>query len=73
MAVTTAVVVNCCMVEVVFACVQMFDRNSDGYISKSELYHTLKELGVNLSLEELNSKMREADSNQDGRIDYAGQ
>jgi len=28
---------------------------------------------VNLSLEELNSKMREADSNQDGRIDYAGQ
>lgn len=53
-------------------CVQVFDRNSDGYISKSELYHTLKELGVNLSLEELNSKMREADSNQDGRIDYAG-
>jgi len=51
----------------------VFDRNSDGYISKAELYHTLKELGVNLSLEELNSKMREADSNQDGRIDYAGE
>jgi len=51
----------------------VFDRNSDGYISKSELYHTLKELGVNLSLEELNSQMKEADSNQDGRIDYAGE
>ena len=55
------------------ACVQVFDRNSDGYISKSELYHTLKELGVNLSLDELNSQMRQADCNQDGRIDYAGQ
>jgi hypothetical protein len=51
---------------------QVFDRNSDGYVSKSELYHTLKELGVNLSLEELNSQMKEADTNQDGCIDYAG-
>jgi Ca2+-binding EF-hand superfamily protein len=50
----------------------VFDRNSDGYVSKSELYHTLKELGVNLSLEELNNKMKEADTNQDGCIDYAG-
>ena len=66
-------VVDCCKLEMICTCVQMFDRNSDGYISKSELYHTLKELGMNLSLEELNSKMREADSNQDGRIDYAGQ
>lgn len=66
-------VVDCRKLEMVCAFVQMFDRNSDGYISKAELYHTLKELGVNLSLEELNSKMREADSNQDGRIDYAGQ
>lgn len=53
-------------------CCQVFDRNSDGYVSKSELYHTLKELGVNLSLEELNNKMKEADTNQDGCIDYAG-
>lgn len=51
---------------------QVFDRNSDGYVSKSELYHTLRELGVNLSLEELNSQMSQADTNQDGCIDYAG-
>jgi hypothetical protein len=51
---------------------QVFDRSSDGYVSKSELYHTLKELGVNLSLEELNSQMKEADTNQDGCIDYGG-
>jgi len=42
-------------------------------VSKSELYHTLKDLGVNLSLEELNNKMKEADTNQDGCIDYAGE
>jgi calmodulin len=50
---------------------KVFDRNSDGYVSKSELYHTLKELGVNLSLDELNKRMKEADCNQDGRIDYS--
>lgn len=50
---------------------KVFDRNSDGYVSKSELYHTLKELGVNLTLDELNRHMQAADSNQDGRIDYA--
>ena len=51
---------------------QVFDRNSDGYISKSELCQTMKELGVTLTLEDLNEMMNEADVNQDGRIDYAG-
>jgi len=51
---------------------QVFDRNSDGYISKSELYQTMKELGVRLSMDDLNEMMSAADMNQDGRIDYAG-
>ena len=51
---------------------QVFDRNSDGYISKSELYQTMKELGVRLSMDDLNEMMSAADINQDGRIDYAG-
>lgn len=50
---------------------KVFDRNSDGYISKTELYQTMKELGVKLSMEDLNEMMKEADINQDGRIDYA--
>ena len=50
----------------------MFDRNADGYISKTELYQTMKELGVNLSIEDLEEMMKAADVNQDGRIDYAG-
>jgi len=52
--------------------VQVFDRNSDGYISKTELYQTMKELGVRLSMDDLNEMMTAADINQDGRIDYAG-
>jgi calmodulin len=51
---------------------QVFDRNGDGYISKTELYQTMKELGVKLSMEDLNDMMRAADVNQDGRIDYSG-
>ena len=51
---------------------QVFDRNSDGYISKTELYQTMKELGVRLSMDDLNEMMTAADINQDGRIDYAG-
>jgi Ca2+-binding EF-hand superfamily protein len=33
----------------------------------------MKELGVKLSMEDLNEMMRAADINQDGRIDYAGE
>ena len=32
----------------------------------------MKELGVKLSMEDLDEMMKEADINQDGRIDYAG-
>jgi len=32
----------------------------------------MKELGVRLSMDDLNEMMTAADINQDGRIDYAG-
>jgi len=32
----------------------------------------MKELGVRLSMDDLNEMMQAADINQDGRIDYAG-
>lgn len=50
----------------------MFDRNSDGYISKSELHRTMTDLGIDLTKEDLDVMMEEADINKDGRIDYAG-
>jgi len=52
--------------------VKVFDRNSDGYISKLELHKTMIDLGIDLSREDLDVMMEEADINKDGRIDYAG-
>ena len=51
----------------------MFDHNGDGYISKLELHKTMNELGIELTREDLDAMMDEADVNKDGRIDYAGQ
>ena len=51
---------------------KVFDHNSDGYISKLELHKTMNELGIELSREDLDAMMDEADVNKDGRIDYAG-
>jgi len=51
---------------------QVFDHNSDGYISKLELHKTMNSLGIELSREDLDAMMDEADVNKDGRIDYAG-
>ena len=53
-------------------CVQVFDHNSDGYISKLELHKTMNDLGIELSRHDLDAMMDEADVNKDGRIDYAG-
>lgn len=50
---------------------KVFDRNSDGYISKSELCQTMTDLGINLTRDDLDVMMAEADINKDGRIDYA--
>ena len=54
-------------------CCEVFDHNGDGYISKLELHKTMNELGIELSREDLDAMMDEADVNKDGRIDYAGQ
>jgi len=51
---------------------QVFDHNGDGYISKLELHKTMNELGIELTRQDLDAMMDEADVNKDGRIDYAG-
>ena len=53
-------------------CRQVFDHNGDGYISKLELHKTMNDLGIELSREDLDAMMDQADVNKDGRIDYAG-
>ena len=48
----------------------VFDRNGDGKISADELRQIMARLGENLSDEEINQMIREADTNKDGVIDY---
>eukprot|EP00179_Madagascaria_erythrocladioides_P003260 CAMPEP_0198310662 /NCGR_PEP_ID=MMETSP1450-20131203/2658_1 /TAXON_ID=753684 ORGANISM="Madagascaria erythrocladiodes, Strain CCMP3234" /NCGR_SAMPLE_ID=MMETSP1450 /ASSEMBLY_ACC=CAM_ASM_001115 /LENGTH=150 /DNA_ID=CAMNT_0044013505 /DNA_START=104 /DNA_END=556 /DNA_ORIENTATION=+ len=48
----------------------VFDKNGDGKISADELRQIMAKLGENLSDEEVNQMIREADTNNDGVIDY---
>ncbi|CAO3649217.1 unnamed protein product [Cunninghamella blakesleeana] len=47
-----------------------FDYNHDGFISISKLDKVMKKLGENLSKQELQDMINEADTNRDGCIDF---
>ncbi|XP_012520381.1 PREDICTED: calmodulin-like protein 5 [Propithecus coquereli] len=47
-----------------------FDLDGDGHISVDELRQAIAQLGVQLSQEELDALVREADTNQDGQVDF---
>jgi calmodulin len=51
---------------------RVFDKDGDGFISYPELKIVLKSLGEKLTDEEINSMVKEADLNNDGRISYDG-
>ena len=48
----------------------MFDRNGDGYISKSEFKHCMMHFGEKFTDDEVEEMIAEADANNDGQIDY---
>lgn len=48
----------------------IFDRNNDGFIDKYELKSVMRRLGSNLRDEDILKMIKDADKNQDGRIDY---
>lgn len=48
----------------------VFDRDGSGKISCHELHHIMKSLGEDLTHEEIQQMMKEADKNGDGEIDY---
>ena len=52
------------------AAFKVFDKNGDGCISKMELKQVMAQLGENLTDEQLNDMMKEADVNGDGGIDF---
>lgn len=49
---------------------QSFDRDSNGYITASELAGSMAKMGHPLSYSELSDMMREADANGDGVISF---
>ena len=55
--------------EYVFS-IRVFDRNGDGFISKAEFKHCMMHFGEQFTDDEVEEMISEADSNDDGRIDY---
>ena len=49
---------------------QIFDRNNDGYISEAEIRRVTDVLGVNLYPDQIQTLIKEADKNHDGKISY---
>jgi len=48
----------------------VFDKDGSGKISKQELKEVMKNLGENLSDQEITEMIREADDNGDGEVDF---
>ncbi|KAH8925291.1 calmodulin [Atractiella rhizophila] len=49
---------------------KVFDADGNGYITKAEIESVMKKLGDQLSSEQLDEMLKEADTNGDGKIDY---
>ncbi|XP_069131579.1 calmodulin-2-like [Argopecten irradians] len=49
---------------------KVFDKDGNGFISAKELQYTMKNLGNELTEEEVDEMIQEADVNNDGKIDY---
>ena len=49
---------------------KVFDKDGNGFITLDELAQVMANLGEKLTSGELKAMMLEADTNQDGKIDY---
>ena len=48
----------------------LMDLDHNGYITKDELAESLKAMGHNMSAEEVEQLIKEADLNGDGKVDF---
>lgn len=51
---------------------RVFDHDGNGLIDEKELKTTMKNLGENLSKNDVKAMIKAADKNGDGKIDYNG-
>ena len=49
---------------------KMFDKDENGYIEKDELKQMMAKLGEKLTDGEIDEMMKEADTDNDGRVNY---
>jgi calmodulin len=54
----------------VVAPVQVFDKDQRGFIEAKELRHVLTNIGEKLSTNEMEDMIKEADPDNDGKIQY---
>ena len=52
---------------------KVFDKDGNGVISADELRHVMTNLGEKLTDEEITEMIKEADTNNDGHVDYNGE
>jgi len=55
-----------------FCFCRIFDKDDDGFISVDELRHIMQSLGEKMNDSELDEMIAEADSDNDGLINYEG-
>jgi Ca2+-binding EF-hand superfamily protein len=61
---------SCNQMDDVKAAFRVFDHNNDGSISKDELREAMVNFGTRCTDDEFDLMFQEADSNQDGKIDF---
>ena len=56
----------------VYFLVKVIDTDGEGYITVTKLRHVVQDLGLNLTDEEMDEMILEADPSGDGRVSYQG-
>lgn len=51
---------------------EKFDKDGNGFITRSELKEAMRKLDKKITNEEIDFMLQEADTNMDGKIDFAG-
>ena len=56
----------------IYEAFKVFDKNDSGYLTADELRDALTKLGEKLTDEEVDDMLKDADMDEDGKINYEG-